>query len=209
MDNMLIIGLGNPGLLYQNTRHNIGFKVVKALAKKYKLEFKKDKKLNSKLASGKILNNDVLLLLPQTYMNLSGEAVKKCIDYYKIPIENILVVVDDVDISFEEFKLKKDSSSGGHNGLKSIENLLKTKSYKRLRIGVGKSDIDLAKFVLQRFTKDEKSKLKSINDRAIEIIEIFLEKGFDLALNKANIKIKEEEKKWQMKETVFMKECLL
>ncbi|OGN61823.1 MAG: aminoacyl-tRNA hydrolase [Chlamydiae bacterium RIFCSPHIGHO2_12_FULL_27_8] len=189
MENFLIVGLGNPGILYENTRHNIGFKVVKALGKKYNLEFKKDKKLNSKIAFGKILNKEVLLLLPLTYMNNSGQAVRNCLDYYKVDIKNILVVVDDTEISFEEFRLKKDSSSGGHNGLKSIEHFLKTNSYKRLRIGVGRSGVELSKFVLQRFSKDEKPKLKNIIEKSIEIIEGFLTEGFEKTSNIGNIKL--------------------
>ncbi|MBN2478592.1 MAG: aminoacyl-tRNA hydrolase [Parachlamydiales bacterium] len=190
MEKVLIVGLGNPGILYENTRHNIGFKVVKALAKKYKLEFKKDKKLKSKIAFGNILGYEVLLQLPLTYMNLSGNAVKAAKDYYKINLDKLLVVVDDADILFEEFKIKTDSGSGGHNGLKSIESSLNSQNYARLRVGIGKSENELKSHVLKRFTKEEKQKLDDIIDLAISFIEIWLEKGIDTAANKANIRLK-------------------
>src|SRR3990167_1025797 len=101
MGSFLIVGLGNPGILYENTRHNFGFKVIKALAEKYNLEFKKEKKFASKIAKGKIKDFEVVLLMPFTYMNESGAAVKPAADFFKIDVKNILILVDDADIPFE------------------------------------------------------------------------------------------------------------
>lgn len=194
MKNFLIVGLGNPGILYENTRHNFGFKVIKAFARKYGLEFVKEKKFNSKIASGKIKDFDVHLLMPLTYMNESGEAVRKVVDFFKIDIEDILIVADDADIPFEEFRMKEDSASGGHKGLVSIEKHLNTKRYARLRLGIGRQQNELKSYVLGRFTKEEKQKIPELENRAIECIEIWLEKGIQFAANKANVRIKKDKK---------------
>jgi len=189
MNTFLIVGLGNPGILYENTRHNFGFKIIKAIAKKYNLKFKKEKKFNGKIASGKIKNFEVLLLMPLTYMNESGASVKKVKDFFKIDIKNILILVDDADIPFEEFRIKDDSSAAGHKGLESIEKHLNTREYARLKIGIGRQQ-ELKSYVLGRFTKQEKEKLPQIENQAIEIIESWLEKGLQIAANKANIRLK-------------------
>lgn len=194
MSPYLIVGLGNPGLLYENTRHNVGFKVVKGLAKKYGLKFKDEKKFKAKIAKGDILGFEVYLLLPQTYMNESGVSVKKVKDYLNIDIKNILIVVDDADIKFEEFRLKEDSTSAGHKGLKSIEEHLNTQKYARLRVGIGREKKELKSYVLDKFTKNEKEKLKEIIKKAIAFIGLWLEKGTKIAANKANVRLKKEEK---------------
>ena len=190
MSPYLIVGLGNPGLSYENTRHNVGFKVVKSLAKKYGLKFKDEKKFKAKVAKGNISGFEVYLLMPQTYMNESGVSVKKAKDYLKIDIKNILIVVDDADINFEEFRLKEDSTAAGHRGLKSIETHLNTKNYTRLRVGIGREKKALKTYVLDRFTKTEKEKLKEIVGKAISFIELYLEKGIKIAANKANVRLK-------------------
>lgn len=200
MSIFLIVGLGNPGILYENTRHNFGFKVIKALAKKYKLEFKKEKKFNSKIVKGKIKDFEVLLLMPLTFMNESGIAVKQVVDFFKIDLKNILILVDDADIPFEEFRIKSDSAGAGHKGLKSIEKHLNTKNYARLRLGIGKELTQLKSYVLSRFTKKEKEKLPQLENKAVEFIEIWLEKGLQTAANQANIRLtkvkkNEEDKK--------------
>ena len=192
MDKYLIVGLGNPGILYENTRHNIGFKVVKALAKKYDLKMKNDKKLKSKIAEGSVLGKEIILQMPMTYMNLSGQAVGSCVNFFKLDIDKILVVTDDADIAFEEFRLKKDSSCGGHNGLKSIEASLNTQGYSRLRVGIGRFDNSLKEYVLRRFSKEEKKRLPKIIDKAVEFIELWLEKGIKAA-EKVNIRLKNHE----------------
>ncbi|MFA6118586.1 MAG: aminoacyl-tRNA hydrolase [Parachlamydiales bacterium] len=190
----LIVGLGNPGMLYENTRHNFGFRIIKRLAGKYNLDFKKQIKLQAMEAIGKILDCEVHLLMPLTYMNLSGQAVKKAVDYYKIDIKNILIVVDDADIDFEEFRLKDRGKSGGHKGLESIEQHLGTQNYARLRVGIGRETKELKEFVLDKFTKEEKEKLLGIEEKAISHIELWLEKGTQIAANVANTRIKKLQK---------------
>lgn len=190
MSPFLIVGLGNPGSLYENTRHNVGFKIVKELAGKYSFKFKDEKKFKAKIAKGNILGFEVYLLLPQTYMNESGIAVKKVKDYLKIDINNILIVVDDADIVFEEFRIKKDSTTAGHRGLESIEKHLNTQKYARLRVGIGRERKDLKTYVLDRFSKKEKEKLLLLEEKAISFIELWLEKGIQLAANLANVRLK-------------------
>lgn len=194
MNTFLIVGLGNPGILYENTRHNFGFKIIKALAKKYDLKISKEKKFNSKIAKGKIKDFEVILLMPLTYMNESGIALRKVVDFFKIDIKNILILVDDADIPFEEFRIKDDSTAAGHKGLISIEKHLNTKNYTRLRLGIGREEKGLKSFVLSRFSKEEKTKLPQLENRAIECIEIWMEKGIQIAANKANVRLKKVKK---------------
>ena len=197
MNKYLIAGLGNPGLLYKNTRHNLGCRVIDALAKKYDLKFKDEKKFKAKVAYGKILGFDVYLLFPLTYMNESGVAIKKAVDYLKIDIKNILVVVDDADILFEEFRLKKDSTSGGHRRLQSIETHLKSQKFARLRVGIGRERQALKAYVLDRFTVQEKKKLPTIEKKAVEYIEIYLKEGLEKAANIANVRLKKNKEEKQ------------
>ncbi len=190
--NYLIAGLGNPGILYSKTRHNIGFQVVKAFADKYEMSFKKNSKLQGYVANSVIDEKSIYLLMPSTYMNNSGIAVRLCKNFYKIDIPKILIVVDDVEIPFGEFRIKKDSGSGGHNGLKSIEENLKSKEYIRLRVGVGKEERKCLKsYVLNRFSKVEKKQLDEIINQAVDIIEIWIKDGLEKAANIANVRKKE------------------
>ncbi len=192
----LIVGLGNPGILYENTRHNIGFKAVKKFAKKHEFDFKREKKFKAKMAHGFINDKEIYLMLPQTYMNLSGDAVKLAKDYYKIDIKNILIVVDDADISFNQLRLKEDSGSGGHRGLDSIEKQLSSNAYPRLRIGIGREDEnDLKKYVLNRFSKDEKNQLDDLLEHVVDIISLWLKDGMKKAANVANIRKKANKQK--------------
>ena len=165
---LLIVGLGNPGQEYENTRHNIGAFVTYYFAKGHLATFKQMKKLDGFVGSSIVDGKKVIFLLPTTYMNLSGSAVKKCMEYYKVPLSNLLVLSDDTYLTFGDVRLKISSSSGGHNGLKDIENKLGTKDYLRLRIGIGeKTTEDLADYVLQNFTKDELLKLDEIVEKCI------------------------------------------
>lgn len=185
----LIVGLGNPGLGYVGTRHNIGFATVKALAKKYGLFFEKKRKLLSKIAIWE--EEKIILALPQTYMNLSGKAVKKIIQYFGIPIENILVVTDDCHIPFAKLRLKAKGSCGGHNGLRDIENVLQTDEYSRLKMGIGMppDGENLEDFVLNRFSPAEKMEIPAIIAAAINIIDDWRVHGIAHAMNEANAKI--------------------
>lgn len=164
----IIVGLGNPGEKYNNTRHNIGFNVVDFLVEKNGLKWQENKKLNIFLAK----NNDTFFVKPMTFMNNSGKAVQAIMLYYKLleksfgmikkklDLSDILTVIhDDLDIEFGKLKVSVDSSSAGHNGVQSIINYLKTKNFKRIRIGIKKEDnrVPIEKFVLQRFNNNEKT----------------------------------------------------
>ncbi|MBI5345664.1 MAG: aminoacyl-tRNA hydrolase [Chlamydiae bacterium] len=184
----LIVGLGNPTKEFENTRHNVGFDVVTELAKKHGLTFKNEKRLKGKLAKGNILGEEVVLLLPMTYMNLSGEAVKLALDFYKIELDKVLVVADDVDIPLGELRIKKDSGSGGHKGLENIELVLSSKGYVRLKVGIGRGLEDIKDFVLGHFTQEEKEKLNEIIKKAMQAIEIWLKDGALKAAGFANVR---------------------
>ena len=153
----LVAGLGNPGEAYQGTRHNIGFRVVDALAAKHKLVFRKVQSFYGLVAEGNVEGKKVLLLKPQTYMNSSGESLKVCSSYYKIPSSQMFVVCDDIYLPFGSLKIKTSGGAGGHNGLKSIESHLGTQVYMRLKVGVGNRESgDLAEYVLSPFFDEEK-----------------------------------------------------
>jgi PTH1 family peptidyl-tRNA hydrolase len=183
----LIAGLGNPGEAYQWTRHNIGFLVVDALAAKHKLEFRKAKAFHGLMAEGTIENKKVLLLKPQTYMNSSGESLKVCSLYHKVPMTQMFVVCDDIYLPFGSLKIKTSGGPGGHNGLKSIESHLGTQVYMRLKVGVGNRESgDLAEYVLSPFFDEEKKELGAFIERAAEALELWLRQGVVAAMQNAN-----------------------
>ena len=162
----IIVGLGNPGKKYESTRHNVGFLALDKIAIKSKVEsykvgeFKLEKKFEAEIAKVKIKNEEVLLVKPQTFMNNSGIAVRKIIDFYKVdPEKDLIVIYDDIDIPLGKTRLRSEGSSAGHRGLQSIINNLGTESFMRVRIGVGRPDNELVKiedWVLQEFKKEEK-----------------------------------------------------
>ncbi|HRY36808.1 MAG TPA: aminoacyl-tRNA hydrolase [Candidatus Magasanikbacteria bacterium] len=162
----LIIGLGNPGKEYEKTRHNAGFLVVDALAQKLGASFKFQKKFNAEIAQTKLEGEDVLLMKPQTFMNLSGESVRAVMDFYKIKPKDIVVIQDDKDILFGQVKYQTDRSAAGHNGIKSIIEHLSTQEFARIRIGVAWKDKEkmgeTAEFVLRNFSKSEMEELNVI-----------------------------------------------
>ncbi len=183
----LLVGLGNPGNAYSKTRHNMGFRVVQALAEKNGWSFRKEKSSFSELAEGKKGDKTLLLLLPQTYMNSSGEAVRIAKEYYKLPMNNMMVVLDDIYLPFGSMRLKTSGSSGGHNGLKSIETHLGSQVYARLKIGVGdREGGDLADHVLSPFSKEEEEKVPSLIQKAVEGLEIWLSAGITKAMQHLN-----------------------
>lgn len=187
-DMKLIVGLGNPGKDYENTRHNVGFSIIDNYVNKNNLgDFKQ--KYNGLYLKTRLNGFDVIFLKPQSYMNLSGEVVRKFVDFYKIPISDILVVSDDMDLSLGNFKLKPSGSSGGHNGLKNIELHLDSNKYKRLKIGISKSEKqDVVDYVLGKFTGSEKQLLNSVKDKTVDIISDFFVDEFDVLMNKYNRK---------------------
>lgn len=183
----LIVGLGNPGRAYLRTRHNIGFEVVDFLAQKAGLEFKKKLKMKGSLAEGVIAGESCILLKPLTYMNLSGEAVSAVRSYYQVDLLNILVVVDDVDLPLGRLRLKVDSGPGTHNGLKSVEESLKTNRYARLKFGVGdRIEGDLSSHVLGKFTSEEEKMVPSLVEEAAKAVELYIEKGLTRAMEYAS-----------------------
>ena len=174
----LIVGLGNPGLKYSNTRHNIGFKTVKLLARNYDIKIDNNE-FGAKTGAGVIAGNKTILVLPQKFMNLSGEPLKAITSYYKIKNEDLLVVCDDVNILTGVLRLRRQGSAGGHNGLKSIIAHLGTDCFSRLRIGVGRVGLkgDITGYVLGKFIAHEQKMLPEILSKAIEACENWIREG--------------------------------
>lgn len=169
---LLIVGLGNPGKEYLKTRHNIGAHVVDYFAASVGFPCKLNAKLSGYTNTCLVKGKKCIFLIPTTYMNLSGRAVRKVMEYYNIPVSNILILSDDTYIPFADVRLKMKGSAGGHNGLKDVEERLKTNEYMRLRIGIGeKQTEDLADFVLEKFSQEEESKMDDIAKKCIHVIE--------------------------------------
>ena len=159
----LIVGLGNPGSKYDNTRHNIGFMVLDHFAKTYNIDFKLDSRFNAELAQSNINGEKVLLLKPHTFMNLSGESVIKVINYYGIDKEDLLVIHDDMAINFNKIIFKFNSSSGGQNGIKNIIKHLKSQEFLRIKFGIlNEYKKDANSFVLGKFNQDELQELNNL-----------------------------------------------
>lgn len=187
----LIIGLGNPGKEYQLTRHNIGFLCVSTIVERLGGTFKLDRALKSELAKVKIDIHDVLFLRPQTYMNLSGEAVRAVMNYYKIALEDILVIYDDMALPLGAVRIRETGSAGGHNGIKSIIQHCSSEHWKRIRIGIsGHGNIDAKDYVLGKFSKTELVEYESIFDHILKAVEEFvLGETFVNIMTKYNKKI--------------------
>ncbi|MBN2259379.1 MAG: aminoacyl-tRNA hydrolase [Clostridiales bacterium] len=182
----LIVGLGNPGKKYEMTRHNIGFIVLDYMAMKYKTPISKVK-YKSYFCEIRVGNEKVILLKPQTYMNLSGEAVLSAVNYYGIELENVMVVHDDIDVEFGKIRIRKQGSGGTHNGMKNILFHLQSDKFPRLRFGVGKAiDRALVDYVLERFPKEDWDELREVVVKAEEAIEEFILNGIDASMNKYN-----------------------
>lgn len=183
----LVVGLGNPGTDYDYTRHNAGFMVIDYIAKVFgvKLNKSKFKSLYNKVKIGK---DDVIFLKPQTYINSSGEAVRECMQFYKIPVENLVVIFDDVSLDVGTIRIKRNGSSGGHNGIKSIINLIGTDDFKRIKIGVGsKPDHwDLPDWVLSRFSTKELDSVVACSEKALFAVDLIVKGKIDQAMNKFN-----------------------
>lgn len=179
----LIVGLGNPGEKYDNTRHNVGFGTIDCLSEQFRVPVRKLKyKALTDIAT--IGGEKVLLMKPVTYMNLSGEAVVSAAQFYKVPPERILVISDDVTLPLGKLRLRMGGSAGGHNGLKNIIQLLGTDRFPRLKIGVGEKphpDYDMAEWVLGHFQKEDKDTIERAIIQAADSVEVFLEKGEDQA----------------------------
>ena len=166
----IIIGLGNPGKQYENTRHNSGFMIVDELQVVWNFpSFQLNKKFNAEISEGIHEGGKVMLVKPQTFMNQSGLSIQALIDFYKVPIENMAVLHDDLDIKFGDFKVSLDASAGGHNGILSIIEKLGTQKFKRIRIGIEGPELQKNRlmsgsaFVLQKFSEDEIEKIKKLS----------------------------------------------
>lgn len=184
----LIVGLGNPGEKYENTRHNVGFQVVDELAERQNAPVQKLKfKALTNLLT--ISGEKVLVMKPVTYMNLSGEAVRPAADFYKIPPERILVISDDTALDLGKLRIRTKGSAGGHNGLKNIIQHLGTDQFPRVRVGVGQKphpDYDLADWVLGKFQGEAKKVMDEAVKRAADAVECVLKEGADRAMNRFN-----------------------
>lgn len=185
----VVVGLGNPGKDYTNTRHNIGFMAIDLLAERNSIELNKIK-FKSVYGEGFIGKEKVLLVKPQTYMNNSGIAVKEISQFYKLPAEKIIVIVDDIDIDFASVRIKAKGSAGSHNGLKSIIYHLQEDKFPRVKIGIGKKleQQDLADFVLSKFTKQEMPEVEISVLNSVEAVETIIKNDINKAMNEYNSK---------------------
>lgn len=187
----LIVGLGNPGMQYVGTRHNIGFDVIDHLGETYNIEVTKNK-YKALIGEGTVQNERVILMKPQTYMNLSGEAVRACMDFHKISQEDVFVIFDDVSLAVGQLRLRKNGSAGGHNGIKSLIAHLGSQEFSRLKFGVGEKPAgwDLANYVLGRFSKEDMSIIEPQYKEAVAATTMFITSGIDKAMNQYNLKVK-------------------
>lgn len=188
----LVVGLGNPGPEYARTRHNIGFQVIKTFAQKNSTS-NWSHKFKGEFSKILIEKHEVLLLKPQTYMNLSGECVQPFLQYFKIPLTHLIVIHDELDLPFRTMKIQKNRGSGGHNGIKSIQQMLGTQDFIRIKMGVGKPIAtedrpiqDVASYVLSPFSKDETPYLKDWIETSCNALETLLLKGVDKAASVFN-----------------------
>ncbi len=184
----VIAGLGNPTKQYEGTRHNIGFDVMDALAEKYNISIS-EKKHKALCGKGVIEGEKVLLVKPQTYMNLSGESIAEILNYYKADAEEeFLVVFDDISLAPGNIRIRKKGSAGGHNGIKNIIAMTGTQNFKRIKVGVGEKPKgwDLADYVLGRFSKEDRKKVDAAIEDAIGAILLMLQQETDLAMNRYN-----------------------
>lgn len=181
----LIVGLGNPGKEYENTRHNIGFMVVD----KYLNNNDWKKKFDGLYQIITMHGEKVMFLKPQTYMNESGKSVQKAANFYDINVEDILVIQDDMDLPFNKYKIKTNSSSGGHNGIKSIISSLNSQSFCRLKLGISHDkNCDTINYVLGKFSKEELEYIKINSETYFEIIESFVKNGLEKTMNHYNFR---------------------
>ena len=182
----LIVGLGNPGKEYEKTRHNAGYRFIDQYAKSKDLEINKEK-FGGFYVTFNQSNEKIILLKPAKFMNLSGEVIKDFIKYFKINIEDILIIADDLDTEIGKIKLKYKGSSGGHNGLKNIEENLGTNEYKRLKIGISNNkDKNKKEYVLEKINDEELEKINEVNKVSKDLIDDFINKDFDKVMSKYN-----------------------
>lgn len=199
MDNerkRLIIGLGNPGDAYKKTRHNVGFEVVSTLAQKNGWSFKHAAHMFGELAQGVVDDTQILVLKPMTFMNESGIAVRRCVEYYKVPLDSLIVVSDDAALPSGTIRMRTKGSCGGHNGLYSIETHLNTQHYARLRVGIGAPvHVEMKDHVLSGFSAEEIPLMEEAASQAVRVLELWVLAGIAAAMQAANALAKHENKK--------------
>jgi len=185
--NTLIVGLGNPGLAYRHNRHNIGFMVADVLAQKIEIPLKRVK-FKAQIGNGKVEGIPVIIAKPLTYMNNSGEAVAPLVHYFKVPLERLLVIHDDMDLPLGTLRMRPSGGSAGHNGMLSIFDKLGTNAIPRLRVGIGRPPgrMDPADYVLQDFPKSEEELLNMVIAQACEAVLAFITTGLEKAMNTYN-----------------------
>ncbi|AKQ64897.1 Peptidyl-tRNA hydrolase [Myxococcus hansupus] len=188
----LIVGLGNPGREYERHRHNIGFMVVEALLARARASLNQEK-FAAKVGQGTLAGERVLFVEPQTFMNLSGRSVAEAARFYKVAVEDVLVIHDELDLPLGRLQLKAGGGSGGHNGLKSIVSSLGDESFIRLRFGIGKPEGPNARervsgYVLSNFDDGERREMDALIDRAMDMAELWIREGLSVAMNRFNRK---------------------
>ena len=184
----IIVGLGNPGILYDGSRHNAGFITIDALEKKLGFSCER-RKFKAKVGNTVIGGKNCLVMKPETFMNLSGDAVSEAMDFYKIPIENVIVIFDDISLEPGQLRIRRKGSAGGHNGIKSIIAQCGGEDFPRIKLGVGKKPnpaYDLAKWVLGRFSEDDRKKIDIAAEKACDALELMVNGKIDEAMSKFN-----------------------
>ncbi len=196
MENLhLIVGLGNPGSEYAKTRHNAGFLLVAKLAERWKASWSLEKKFNARIARAEREAGRVVLCEPQTFMNASGESVGPVIGFYRVPLKQVLVMVDDADLPLGEIRMRPGGSSGGHHGLESIEQHVGTREFARLRIGIGRKDSvrEITGHVLGRFAAGESELIEKVLTVAADQAEVWWKAGIQKAMSQFNGSVEESE----------------
>lgn len=188
----LIVGLGNPGKKYALTRHNIGFEVIDYMIDQYKLTNGK-MKFKGEYYSHALGGKKIIFLKPHTYMNLSGECVRAYVDYFDIPLQNIMIIYDDTSFEPGFIRVRKTGSAGGHNGMDDILRLLGTNNLARIRIGIGSPKFEMKDYVLSRFTSQEIPMMQQAVINAADAVTLFIENDIDMAMNSINRKNKKQE----------------
>lgn len=184
----LIVGLGNPDKKYRNTRHNTGFIAVDYMAKELGVEIGK-KKFDSLTAEATLAGEKVLLMKPQTYMNLSGVAIEKAASFYKIPPENVIVIFDDISLPVGKLRIRRKGTHGGHNGIRSIIDYLQSENFPRIKVGIGERpnpNYDLADWVLSTFKEDELKGIEEMASHCVDIAKLIIEGKIEQAMGKYN-----------------------
>ena len=181
----LIVGLGNPGKKYEHTRHNMGFDTVDLFAELAKIDIDKEA-FKGLVGRGKVFDEDVYLLKPQTFMNLSGESVREIVNYFKINIEDVIIIYDDMALEPGKIRLRASGSSGGHKGMQNIIDQLGTEEIKRIRIGIGESTDDTIDYVLSKPLKEERPLIDEAIKNAVEALKEILKSNFEKAMTNFN-----------------------